>query len=851
MTAPITSASSAPSTDPGPSDRGVSDRGVSDRGASLLRARGRWEALDATTRRALEDRASTVDATVRDRTRAIIEDVRRRGDDALREMARDYDRVSLHTLDVPRAEWDDALTRLDPMLRRALERAARNIAAVHRDFLPVTTRSTPEPGITVVRRPDPLGRVGIYAPGGRAAYPSSLLMGAIPARVAGVGEIIVCSPPGPDGRPPDVVLAAAALANVDRVFALGGAGAIAAMALGTASVPSVDRIMGPGNAYVAEAKLQLVSSVAIDAPAGPSELLVLADDSANTDADADTIAREMLAQAEHDPDAAVLAVIVSEERVSSLAMRVEAALSSQLASAPRADVIRAALAARGGVVQVSSLEQGITFANRWAAEHLLLLVGDTVRDHTLAALRNVGTVFVGASSSVAFGDYMTGANHVLPTAGAARSYSGLSTLDFVRWTTWQEVTPTAAAMLAPDVACFADAEGLPAHAAAARAWVNASRSESGSGSASGAGDDGISRSGDTHRRFSRTVYDDVPLYDPKRAPVALDLTDNTNLWGMPPAAERTWRDMPVTQVTRYPSLYAAELKTALASYVGTTPDRLVTGCGSDDILDSAMRAFGEPGGEPGSVVAGSEPSFAMIPIFARMNGLRYVGVTERTDGQPDLEALLAVRPRILYLCSPNNPTGALLSRELLERAVREVPGVVFLDEAYAEFAGVSAVDLAQRVDNLLVIRTMSKAFGLAGLRVGYAIGAPALVRDVEKSRGPYKLNAMAEQAALAALRQDLPWVEEHVALAVTNRDRLAQALSARGFSPLPSHANYVCVPVDHAVAVGQALRARGVAARPFEALPHVGDTLRISVGPWPLLEQFLAAFDDAVREVNG
>lgn len=831
MTDPITSASSATSIDPG----------ASDPRASMLRARGSWDALDATTRRALEDRASTVDATVRERTRAIIEAVRLRGDDALREMARDYDRVALHTLEVPRAEWDDALTRLDPMLRRALERAARNIATVHRDFLPVTTRSTPEPGITVVRRPDPLARVGIYAPGGRAAYPSSLLMGAIPARVAGVAEIIVCSPPGPDGRPSDVVLAAAALANVDRVFALGGAGAIAAMALGTASVPSVDRIMGPGNAYVAEAKLQLVSSVAIDAPAGPSELLVLADDSADANADADTIAREMLAQAEHDPDAAVLAVIVSQDRVSPLAARVEAALATQLASAPRADVIRAALAARGGVVQVSSLEQGIALANRWAAEHLLLLVGDAVRDRTLAALRNVGTVFVGASSSVAFGDYMTGANHVLPTAGAARSYSGLSTLDFVRWTTWQEVTPAAAATLAPDVACFADAEGLPAHAAAARAWANASGSESKSE------DDGAAPSGDTHRRFARTVYDDVPLYDPKRAPVALDLTDNTNLWGMPPAAERTWRDMPVTQVTRYPSLYAAELKAALAAYVGATPDRLVTGCGSDDILDSAMRAFGEPG----SVVAGSEPSFAMIPIFARMNGLRYVGVTERADGQPDLDALLAARPRILYLCSPNNPTGALLSRELLERAMREVPGVVFLDEAYAEFAGVSAVDLAQRVDNLLVIRTMSKAFGLAGLRVGYAIGAPALVRDVEKSRGPYKLNAMAEQTALAALRHDLPWVEEHVALAVTNRDRLTEALSVRGFAPLPSHANYVCVPVDHAVAVGQALRARGVAARPFEALPHVGDTLRISVGPWPLLEQFLTAFDDAVREVNG
>jgi histidinol-phosphate aminotransferase len=346
--------------------------------------------------------------------------------------------------------------------------------------------------------------------------------------------------------------------------------------------------------------------------------------------------------------------------------------------------------------------------------------------------------------------------------------------------------------------------------------------------------------------FARALYEGVPLYDPKRAPVALDLTDNTNLWGLPPRAEATLRTIPVARVTRYPSLYAAELKEALADFVGASAERIVTGCGSDDILDSAMRAFGEPG----SVVASSEPSFAMIPIFAQMNGLQYVGVTERADHQPDLDTLLAARPRILYLCTPNNPTGALLARETLERAVREAPGVVFVDEAYAEFAGVSAVDLAMQVDNLLVIRTMSKAFGLAGLRVGYGIGAPALVRDVEKSRGPYKLNALAEQIALTAVRDDMEWVQTHVALAVTNRDRLAEALRQRGYAPLPSAANYVCVPVANSVAVGQALRARGVAARPFTDLPHVGDTLRISVGPWPLLEQFLDAFDDAVREVN-
>lgn len=430
-----------------------------------LRAAGPLSSLDAATRLAIVDRSSTTDGAVRDRTAALIAQVRELGDEALYQFARDFDRVTLTALEVPRSAWDTALATLDPMLRASLERAAKNIAAVHAAFRPVETVCSPEPGITVGRRPDPLQRVGIYAPGGRAAYPSSLLMGAIPARVAGVQEVIVCSPPGPDGMPSPVVLAAAALANVDRVFALGGAGAIAAMALGTASVPRVDRIMGPGNAYVAEAKLQLVHSVAIDSPAGPSELLVLADASA----DADAIAREMMAQAEHDPDAAVIAVLAGDD-VEGLTRRVREALATQVAVAPRAEVVQQSLRERGAIVTVPSLSDAIAFTNEWAAEHLLLVVRDEVRDTTLAALRSAGTIFVGASSSVAYGDYMTGANHVLPTAGAGRSYSGLSTLDFVRWTTWQEVTPAAAASLSEDVGRFAEAEGLPAHAAAARAW---------------------------------------------------------------------------------------------------------------------------------------------------------------------------------------------------------------------------------------------------------------------------------------------------------------------------------------------------------------------------------------------
>lgn len=340
-----------------------------------------------------------------------------------------------------------------------MERAVSNIDRAHRASLPSPTECETEPGVLVGRRPDPLRRVGIYAPGGRAAYPSSVLMGAVPARVAGVGETVLCSPPTPDGLPASIVLAAAALAGVDRVFAIGGAGAIAAMAFGTASVPRVDRIVGPGNAYVAEAKLQVAGTIGIDAPAGPSELLVIADDFC----DPRRVALEMLAQAEHDPFACVVAVVVGEDIASLVIDAIDSALSSQ----PRCGIIVSALASRGGVVVADSLDDAIAFANEYAPEHLLIAARND--DDILARCQNAGTIFLGASSSVSFGDYLTGANHVLPTGGLGRAYSGLSVLDFFRWTTYQRVTPSAALSLAGDTAAFAMAEGLPGHALAAAA----------------------------------------------------------------------------------------------------------------------------------------------------------------------------------------------------------------------------------------------------------------------------------------------------------------------------------------------------------------------------------------------
>lgn len=423
-----------------------------------MRFAGVLSEIDEHDRSALFNRTTSRDEGIRTQVEAMIEFVRDTGDEALRGLTRELDGVKLENIEVSREAIDKALASLDPELRAVMERSARNIRRAHEAFRPTSTEVETEPGVIVGRRPDPLARVGVYAPGGRAVYPSSVLMGVVPAKVAGVTEVIVCSPPGKNGRPSDLVLAAAAIAGADRVFAVGGAQAVAAMAFGTATVPRVDRIVGPGNAFVAEAKVQLASVVGIDSPAGPSELLVIADETA----DANTVARELVAQAEHDPKACVIAVTTDVEQARNIARLLEA----HMKAADRKDIVGEAIATRGGILVAESLEDAASFANEYAAEHVLLAVSDP--DYALTLLRNAGTVFLGASSSVAFGDYMTGANHVLPTGGLARSYSGLSTLDFIRWTTYQRVSPEAALEMADAVGIFADAEGLPGHANAAR-----------------------------------------------------------------------------------------------------------------------------------------------------------------------------------------------------------------------------------------------------------------------------------------------------------------------------------------------------------------------------------------------
>lgn len=341
----------------------------------------------------------------------------------------------------------------------------------------------------------------------------------------------------------------------------------------------------------------------------------------------------------------------------------------------------------------------------------------------------------------------------------------------------------------------------------------------------------------------RPVLGNVPLYAPDPTPAFLDLSDNVNLWGVPPAAARALREPLAAQPSVYPRSDPAELRAALAAYAGVSAAQVITGCGSDDVIDGALRAFAAPG----EAVAYSAPSFSMLVNFAGVNGLEPVPVPFRGDGDIDPDALLARRAAITYVCSPNNPTGTGVSQDALERVVSRAEGLVLVDEAYGEFSGRTAVPLLLRAPHLLITRTLSKAFGLAGLRVGYGLAAPEVVQVLEKVRGPYKVNVLGEKAALAALDEDVPWVLRHVEAAVAIRERLRVELEALDLRALPSSANFLCIPVPDSAALGRALLGEGIKVRVLRALPGIGDAIRVGVGPWEAMERLLAALREVRR----
>ena len=412
--------------------------------------RSEWPALTARCTRQEEE--------IGERVAAILAEVRTGGDAALRRIVRRIEGYLPETFEVTRERRAEAAKAVSPQLKAALAQAKANIEAFHRAQLPAQVEVETMPGVRCVQRAVAIGRAGLYIPGGKAPLFSTVLMLALPARIAGCREVILCTPCGRDGRIAPEILYAADLCGVDRVFALGGAQAVAAMAYGTESIPRVDKIFGPGNRYVTKAKqLAGAADVAVDLPAGPSEVLVLADE----DARPEFAAADLLSQAEHGDDSQAVLVCRSEE----FAQRAIASVGEQAARLSRRDAIGNSLA-NSRIVVFSDPDEQIAFADAYAPEHLIVAMRDAW--DAAARITAAGSVFIGGYSPESAGDYASGTNHTLPTGGWARAYSGVNTESFMRKITYQELTRGGLEALAPTITAMAEAEGLDAHANAVR-----------------------------------------------------------------------------------------------------------------------------------------------------------------------------------------------------------------------------------------------------------------------------------------------------------------------------------------------------------------------------------------------
>ena len=424
--------------------------------STLMSDRLSWSALDESARQAALTRpVQTVATKTRESVSLLLADVRERGDAALRDITLRFDGSRMERFEVSAEEFAAAEAAVSPELRAAMEQAAQRIEAFHRAGIAQPYAVETAPGVVCERIIRPIARVGLYVPAGSAPLPSTALMLGVPARLAGCREVVLCTPPRKDGSADPAVLVAAQLTGVTRVFKLGGAQAIAALAYGTASVPKCDKIFGPGNSYVTEAKQQVAQNgaAAIDMPAGPSEVLVIAD----AGADAAFVAADLLSQAEHGPDSQVLLVSDSADLIDKVAEEIDL----QLARLPRAEIARGALAS-SRLIQVDTLEDAFTISNAYAPEHLILALREprTWLDKVEAA----GSVFLGDYTPEALGDYCSGTNHVLPTSGAARAYSGVSVTSFQNFVSVQSADRAGIAAIGACAVVLAEAEGLDAHA---------------------------------------------------------------------------------------------------------------------------------------------------------------------------------------------------------------------------------------------------------------------------------------------------------------------------------------------------------------------------------------------------
>jgi len=741
------------------------------------------------------------DPAIRNRVSEVLAKVRAEGDAAVKGYTQQFDGVAVDSLRLSDSALRALAEQCPASLRQTLEVAAENIRAFHAPQLPTSYALA---GGRLKQRIVPLSAVGLYVPGGRASYPSTVLMNVVPARIAGVPRIVVVTPPQKGAHIISPAVAAACLvAGATEVYLMGGAQAVGALTFGTSSVARVDKICGPGNAYVTEAKRQVIGRIGIDMLAGPSEVLVLDDGRGHPD----RIARDLLAQAEHDPLAVTLCVTTSERTWETLPGEVQTILTTE----PN-PVAAESIAHRSAVLLARTLDDAIRFANDFAPEHLELETDPSVAER----IQNAGALFLGEWTPEPVGDYFAGPNHTLPTAGSARFSSALGVNDFIKRVHEIHWSAGQLAHSGEAISQFARAEGLVAHARSVEVRMEAAKKAASAESVRP--ESFVLPSVQRQKAYT--------LQAPPEAPVKLnqneapeDLPAEVKAALLEKFAQADWR--------RYPPFDPLELRQRIAHLDGWRADGILIGNGSNELLTLIIRSVVGPG----DTVVRTDPCFSLYPLHLDVSGAVQRTLILREDEgfayRDDELVELARSAKMVLLATPNNPTGSVLRRETVERLLGLGNALIVIDEAYREWCGQDFSPLLGENVPLVLLRTASKAQAMAALRFGYLLGPTALCAELNKVILPYSVNTLTQLAALQLL-EDETLVKPRLAQVQSERSRVSAALRARGRKVVEGGANFILFSSTNPAAEFERLLKGGVLVRDLSK--GVPGYLRVSMG---------------------
>ena len=733
----------------------------------------------------------------------IFGNVKHHGDKAVFSYTENFDKVKLDTLVISKEEIVQAENSVDPALKRAIQKAKQNIEAFHQAQKTKSIRVETMPGVVCEQRKIAIEKVGIYIPGGSAPLFSTVLMLAIPAKIAGCESITLCTPPNQFGKVDPAILYAASLCEVDHLYKVGGAQAIAALTNGTQSIPAVDKIFGPGNQFVTVAKqFATQQGVAIDMPAGPSELLVFADETCIPE----FVAADLLSQAEHGPDSQVLLVVSDSSKLN----EIKEEIKTQLNNLPRKEIANKALE-NSRVICFDDRIKAAEFINSYAPEHYI--IASEKPEDMVAMVKNAGSVFIGNYTPESSGDYASGTNHTLPTNGFARQYSGVNLDSYTKAITFQKVSNLGIRNLGPIVEQMASAEQLKAHENAVSLRLehlsNLSKEDTGVY--------------DIDANIRRHLLDSE-VYSSARS----EFSDSavSNIWL--DANENPFNG----KATRYPDPYQLALKARIAALWKIKEETLFIGNGSDEVLDLIMQLVVEPKQHNALTF---KPSYGMYSVLADKNDVELITVPLNEQFELDwnqFESKISGRTQLVFLCNPNNPTGGLLDSNKLQKVIKGTNALVVVDEAYIDFSNQkSLVSAVTEHPNLIVVRTLSKAYGLAGARLGAAIAQPKIISWLNRIKPPYNISSPNIALALDRLSDDST-IEREIEILKNQRAILMTALKRCSWvgKVYDSEANFILFKVDDASKRYRDFVDAGIVVRNRSSQYGCQNMLRITVG---------------------